>query len=179
MVIAYHSIFTTYGTWLPNDPRGSFSKAVYNEELAALGPVLYGRQSPQPRPAAMLRFHTMACSRLARAPFFIDEGTRLLVTAGFREAIKRLGIVVHECAIMNNHVHLLVQRSTYRIEYVVNQLKGAATRTLGLSETPWARNGWNVFLNNLEAVAAAAEYIRANPPAAGLAPQRWDFLQPI
>lgn len=111
MVIAYHSVFTTYGTWLPNDPRGSFSKAVYNAELAALGPILYGRQLPQPQPAVMRRFHTMARPCLARAPVFINEDTRLLVAAGFREAIGRLGIVVHECAIMNNHVHLLVQRS--------------------------------------------------------------------
>jgi len=37
MVIAYHAIRTTYGTWLPNDPRGSYSKAVYNAEPAALG----------------------------------------------------------------------------------------------------------------------------------------------
>ena len=37
MVIAYHAIRTTYGTWLPNDPRGSYSKAVYNAELASLG----------------------------------------------------------------------------------------------------------------------------------------------
>jgi hypothetical protein len=29
MVIAYHAIFTTYGAWLPNDPRGSYSKDVY------------------------------------------------------------------------------------------------------------------------------------------------------
>ena len=35
MIIAYHAIFTTYGTWLPNDPRGSYSKEIYNEELLA------------------------------------------------------------------------------------------------------------------------------------------------
>jgi len=26
MVIAYHAIFSTYGFWLPNDPRGSWSE---------------------------------------------------------------------------------------------------------------------------------------------------------
>jgi hypothetical protein len=29
MVIGYHVIFTMYGTWLPNDPRGSYSKRKY------------------------------------------------------------------------------------------------------------------------------------------------------
>jgi len=36
MVIACHAVLTTYGAWLPNDPRGSHSKAVYNKELRAL-----------------------------------------------------------------------------------------------------------------------------------------------
>ena len=28
LVIAYHLIYTTYGFWLPNDPRGSWSDFV-------------------------------------------------------------------------------------------------------------------------------------------------------
>jgi len=43
MIIAYHAIFTTYGAWLPNDPRGSYSKEIYNEQLRALGRIKYGR----------------------------------------------------------------------------------------------------------------------------------------
>ncbi|GAI66265.1 unnamed protein product, partial [marine sediment metagenome] len=48
MVIAYHAIFTTYGTWLPNDPRGSYSKEIYNEQLRTLSIINYGRQNPAP-----------------------------------------------------------------------------------------------------------------------------------
>ena len=48
MIIAYHAIFTTYGTWLPNDPRGSYSENVYNAELAELGAIHYGRQELRP-----------------------------------------------------------------------------------------------------------------------------------
>ena len=28
IVIAHHLIWTVYGTWLPNDPRGSGSRAI-------------------------------------------------------------------------------------------------------------------------------------------------------
>jgi hypothetical protein len=49
MIIAYHAIFTTYGTWLPNDPRGSYSKEIYNENLRMLGMIKYGRQNPKTR----------------------------------------------------------------------------------------------------------------------------------
>jgi len=33
---------------------------------------------------------------------------------------------------MNDHVHVLILRSKYRIEYLVNQFKGSATRALRL-----------------------------------------------
>jgi hypothetical protein len=36
-----------------------------------------------------------------------------------------------------------------------------------------------VFLDDEQAVYAAAEYVEANPPAAGLPSQRWDFVRPL
>jgi hypothetical protein len=38
MVIAFHSIFTAYGFWLPNEPRGSWSDFVAAWELRRFGP---------------------------------------------------------------------------------------------------------------------------------------------
>lgn len=38
MVIAYHVIFSMYGFWLPNDPRGSWSDFVGSWELFRYGP---------------------------------------------------------------------------------------------------------------------------------------------
>ena len=37
MVLAYHLIFTAYGFWLPNDPRGSWSDFVRAWELFITG----------------------------------------------------------------------------------------------------------------------------------------------
>jgi len=37
MVIAYHVIFSAYGFWLPNDPRGSWSDFVGAWELVRFG----------------------------------------------------------------------------------------------------------------------------------------------
>jgi REP element-mobilizing transposase RayT len=179
LVIACHAIFTTYGTWLPNDPRGSFSKAVYQSELAALGPVLYGRQVPQPGPNTLRRFRTAARPCLSRPPYFLNDTTRQVAGEAIGNEAQRFGFAIHACAIMNDHVHLVMPRSRFRVEYLVNQLKGAATRALGVTETPWTRGGWNVFLDDENAVCAAIQYVEANPPAAGLPPQRWPFVKPI
>jgi len=178
MIIAYHAVFTTYGTWLPNDPRGSYSKAIYNERLRMLGRIKYGRQQPGPHRAMLLEFWGAAAPRLGRPTFLIDENSRQIIGSAFGAVIQRLRIEAPACAIMNDHVHILVLRSKYRIEYIINQLKGAATRALGLENTPWTRSFWKVFIADSGALVAAANYIQANPPSAGLAVQSWDFVRP-
>ena len=37
MIQGYHVIFSTYGFWLPNDPRGSGSDVVRNKQLRKFG----------------------------------------------------------------------------------------------------------------------------------------------
>ena len=179
MVIAYHAIFTTYGTWLPNDPRGSFSKEIYNEQLRALAKLRYGRQNLQPPKELVRRFWAAAAPRISRTPFFIDDSSRPIIAAGFRAVVQQLGIEIPACAIMNDHVHVLVLRSKYRIEYIVNQLKGAATKALKRNQTIWTRGCWKVFIVNTEALFAAADYVEANPASAGLSAQHWDFVAPL
>ncbi len=48
MVIAYHLIWTAYGWWLPNDPRGSMSKCIASDTIAELGALHYGRKRVHP-----------------------------------------------------------------------------------------------------------------------------------
>jgi REP element-mobilizing transposase RayT len=179
MIIAYHAVFTTYGTWLPNDPRGSYSKAIYNTELATLGDIQYGRQCPQPDRDLVRRFRVAAIPRLSHAPFYLTDESRKVVAAAFAKVVARLRLTVPACAIMNNHVHFLVWRSKHSIEYLVNQLKGGATLALGRDRTPWTRSCWKVFVNDELSLRAAAEYVDANPLAAGLNPQQWDFVTPL
>ena len=130
--------------------RGTSAQA----ELAALGPVRYGRQYPQPKRRTVGRFRTAAVSRLARRPYYVNDTTRETVAGGFARVCDRLKLDVPACAIMNDHVHVVVLRSKYRIEYLVNQFKGAATSDLGLKKTPWTKGRWKVFLDDEEALLA-------------------------
>ncbi len=179
MIVAYHAVFTTYGTWLPNDPRGSYSKAIYSDELAELGGIRYGRQNPQPARSSIRCFRVAAMPRLSRPPYYLNNVPRRAVASAFAKVTDRLQLNVPACAIMNEHVHFLVWRSKYTVEYVVNQLKGAATLALPVTQSPWTRGCWKVFLNDELSLRAAASYIDANPAAAGLSPQRWNFVKPL
>jgi len=136
MIIAYHAVFTTYGTWLPNDPRGSYSKEIYNEQLKLSGKIKYGRQNPQPEYKELLKFRTAATPRINRQPIFLSNNSRPIIADAFAKVVKRLSLKIPACAIMNNHVHILIMRSDYRIEYLVNQLKGVATKDLKMKKTP-------------------------------------------
>jgi REP element-mobilizing transposase RayT len=176
MVIAYHTIFTTYGTWLPNDPRGSYSKDVYIEQLKSLGTVKYGRQKPRPSKKILQKFWTVAKQNTNRPPFFVNDKTRMLAASGFRKVVDRLHITIPACAIMKDHVHIIILRSKYRIEYLVNQLKGAATKEMKLKYSPWTRGCWKIFINDTDTLGAAVQYICANPENSGLLPQSWDFV---
>jgi REP element-mobilizing transposase RayT len=179
MILAYHAIFTTYGTWLPNDPRGSYSKEVYQQELRALGPIQYGRQDPQPPIDRLRRFWVAARGKLMFPPYFIDDATRAVVGKAFGDIVEKFDLQVAACSIMNDHVHIVIMRSGYRIEYLVNQLKGAATKELGLTRTPWTKGLWKVFLDEEPAIPAAVEYVAANPVMARMAPQQWGFVKAL
>jgi REP element-mobilizing transposase RayT len=126
-----------------------------------------------------MRFWTAATPQLSRPLFFIDDSSRPIIAAGFSKVVKRLGIRFAACAIMNDHVHILILRSKYRIEYVVNQLKGAATQALNLRQTTWTRGFWKIFISDNETLLAAVKYIHANPIYAGLPAQPWDFVTPL
>ena len=62
MVIAYHLIWTAYGWWLPNDPRGSMSELIASDIIAELGELHYGRKrvQPLPRDSRVLRIRSAA-----------------------------------------------------------------------------------------------------------------------
>jgi len=141
--------------------------------------VRYGRQSPQPGRDVLRSFWTTAAPKLSRRAVFLDDRTRPVVADALADVVRRLGLTVGACAIMNDHVHVLAMRTTHRIEYVVGQLKGSATRALGAARTPWAKGCWKVSLNDRAAILAAARYIDRNPLVAGMDAQHWRFVTPI
>ena len=80
LVIAYHLIWTAYGWWLPNDPRGSGSDEVRKDELDDLGPIHFGRKSEQPSRDELRAFHREASEHLDFPTFWFDEQTRAVIT---------------------------------------------------------------------------------------------------
>lgn len=195
MVIASHVIFGAYGFWLPNDPRGSWSEFVGSWELHRYGgpaTKVHTRESL----AGKVHDRTARFAvkeKLKYPAVAFGEHQRQAVAEGFSRFAGKNRLRILACAILAEHVHLVIARHRYKVEQAVLLLKGAASRTLeeqgvhpmakfprrkGRLASCWARGEWKVFLEDETGIARAVAYVEANPAKEGLAPQTWGFVQP-
>jgi REP element-mobilizing transposase RayT len=194
MVLAYHVIFSTYGFWLPNDPRGSCSVEVRYDPLKAFGEAttVVSHCSVAGKPHD--RAKRAAAKRVMKYPEVVFDGPQAhSVGVGFRTQIRKSGYVVHACAIMPRHSHLVIARHTSDIEQVVRLCRQAATTQLlddgrhpfaaqrsarGRLPSVWGQDFWKVFLYEPEDVGRAVRYVEENPPKEKLPHQTWTFVTP-
>jgi REP element-mobilizing transposase RayT len=194
MVIAYHVTFATYGFWLPNDPRGSNSDYVRAAHLKRFGEATFTssrRSVAGARHDSALR---AAAKRALMYPAVVFDGRQALsVAKGFAKAITTGQMRIFACAILPCHVHLVVARHRYRIEQVVNLLKGAATRQLiadGLHPlerfkdgaesipSPWGRDCRKIYIDDEAHLLKEIDYVARNPLKEHKPLQRWSFVIP-
>jgi REP element-mobilizing transposase RayT len=192
MVIASHIIFTTYGFWLPNDPRGSWSDFVRSWELHRFGEATKTNerrslaQTPHDR---NLRIAMKSALRFDPVRFSAEQIE--LVAKGFARAVSESEYEVHACAIMQDHCHLVVARHANPAERIIGHLKARAAQSLsdgglhpfshlsdaeGRFPSVWAHRGWKVFLDHEDGIPPAIDYVESNPGKSGLPRQHWDFV---
>jgi len=195
MIRWYHAIFSAYGFWLPNDPRGSWSDFVHAYELYRYGgsaTTVSGKRSYANDPHdAQKRLETK--QHLKYPPVRFDDRCRGSIASGFAMACSEFGFQLYACAIGYDHVHIVTSRAPERsIEQVVSVLKARATRQMnrdqtnpmlqfsdgGVTPTPWGKGCWSVFIRDEAQLRNAIGYVQRHPTKEGLAPQHWDFVHP-
>src|SRR5438034_8476987 len=131
MAIAYHIVFGAYGFWLPNDPRGSWSDFVGAWELFRFGPAtkVDTRASLANKPHDR-DLRQSAKEALKYPPVQFSGVQARAIGEGFAESARRGGVIIWACAILPEHVHLVVARHRQSVETVINCFKAAATRSL-------------------------------------------------
>src|SRR5262245_22677965 len=106
-VVAYHLIWTNYGTWLPNDPRGSGSKGVDTSVLAELGDEDLGRKKIQPARGKVHAFYESAEPLLQFPVIRFDAEQRSVIAEAFGDTIRAHQYTCYACAIMPDHSHFV------------------------------------------------------------------------
>src|SRR4051812_12189378 len=131
MVLAYHGIFTAYGFWLPNDPRGSWSDFVGAWELLRFGKATKVTERRSLASAPHDRALRLAAKEALKYPPVLFDGRQALsVGLGFATAVREAGYVLHGCSILPDHVHVVIARHERSAEQVMGHLKAKATMRL-------------------------------------------------
>jgi REP element-mobilizing transposase RayT len=184
VVIGYHLVWTAYGWWLPNDPRGSSSREVRVAPIADLGGLHYGKKPVPPTAEELRDFYKRARRVLAHAILGFDEAQIAIIADSFATTIRERGYVCHACAIMPEHVHLLVRRDQDRAERMIAEFQEKsrtdliAAKCRAGNHPVWGGPGWKVFQSTPEQMRHTLRYVEDNPLERGLPAQRWDFVQP-
>jgi len=194
MIHAYHVIWGTYGFWLPNDPRGSWSEFVASWELLRFGKTTrqFERNEINVEQWAEWRRYAQTTMNYPAVNF---TGKQARAAAnGFSQCACKSNLTIWACSVLTDHVYMIIARHTYKVEQICNLMKGQATRALvaaglhplaqhkteqGGTPSPWARGHWKVYLDSEEAIEAAIRYVEDNPLKEHKPAQRWKFVTPF
>ena len=190
---AFHAIFSAYGFWLPNDPRGSWSTWVGAWELFRYG----GKATKvETTHSVAARQHDRARRQEAKrhlkyAPVIFTGVQARAVGQGFSVAVQKAGYQILACAILPDHVHVVVATHRNKPTLVVGHLKREATLQLvaqhlhpfrhlhatgGSLLSCWAEKCWKVYLDTRDDVNRAIRYVEENPLKEGKPRQHWSCV---
>jgi REP element-mobilizing transposase RayT len=184
MVAGHHLVWTAYGWWLPNDPRGSSSHEVRVPQVAELGELHHGRKLEQPSREELREFYQRAKPVLAHPIVAFSEEEIAVLAESFRQTVSQRRYTCYACAIMPEHVHLLIRRHRDKAEQMAEQFQDASREALVAAghrrgnHPVWGGRGWKAFQFTRADMERTVRYIENNPAERRLPPQHWDFVTP-
>ncbi len=184
IIIAHHLIFTNYGHWLPNDPRGSGSVEIRKNDLETLGAIHYGRKRIQPPRQELKQFYRQAEPLLQHKLFWFDNAKRQALGSAVEQAARELRYTLYAFASCGNHSHALVRRHRDDAVTIWSSIADYTRRALqafddlGAEHPIWSARPYAVFCYTPDDIRSRIKYINDNPPREGLPPQTWPFVKP-
>lgn len=193
MLHGFHVIFSTYGFWLPNDPRGSWSDWIRNWDLLRYGPAT----KVESRNSVAGIKHDVALRKRAKESLAYPEvfltGRQAQATGlGFGVAADEADYSILACSILPQHTHLVIGPHSRDIDRIVGHLKARATQRMnemgihplaghrqtdGTAPSPWCRKCWKVFIFTQQHLREAIQYVERNLLKEGKPRQNWSFVR--
>ncbi len=173
MVVGHHLVWTAYGWWLPNDPRGSSSREIRVPQVATLGDMHYGRKPVQPSTEELREFYQRARLVLAHPVLAFTEEDVAILADSFRQTIRQRRYTCYACAIMPEHVHLLIRIHRDKAEQMQAQFQDASRDALIAADRRrgnhpvWGGRGWKAFQFTRTDMERTDRYIENNPAERG------------
>jgi REP element-mobilizing transposase RayT len=157
---AYLLTWTTYGSWLPGDARGSVT-SVRDQS----GPRERHNEFGTPYDPAMPGLKRAAEEALRGPPVSLDAAQAQCLLTQVQETARVRGWRLLAVAIMRTHVHLVVNAGETDPEVLLRDFKSYGSRSLNAtwrkpkSDTWWTESGSRRRLTDENAVRAAVGYV--------------------
>ncbi len=150
--IAYHITFTTYGTWLHGDSRGSVDKQhnLYHSDFVSPNSKLHKKEQ----------------DKLKNPPIILDKTGRDIVLKTILEVCCYRGWITYAVHVRSNHIHVVVGGEE-KPEKMMTDFKAYATRAIkgvngnsSLIKKYWSRHGSTKYIWTKENLACAIDYVK-------------------
>jgi REP-associated tyrosine transposase len=138
----------------------------------------------QPPRAELKAFYQVARTVLKHELLTSDEEDFAVIAESFAGVIQERRYTCYECAIMPDHVHVLIRRHSDDSETMIELLQDASGNALvdagrrPVGHPVWGGRGWSVYLETREDIERTNPYNKDNPQKAGLPDQHWPFVTP-
>ena len=149
--LAYFLTWTTYGTWLHGDRRGSVDRtnAWFGTD--------YHPQSD--------RWSAASERRMKSPPVVLSPSHRQTVEQALRKHVDLRGWEILALSCRSNHVHAVVAAGDVPPERVMTEMKAYATRALRAtgemtSGKVWTRHGSTRYVRTSASLEAAVRYVQ-------------------
>lgn len=163
---------TTYGTWLPGDPRGSVTSVRDRRPDDPVTGVRIEHDLPgEPWEDPIPGLYRAASEAMRGPPIYLNLQQAEALLAQFQETARYRGWTLLAVAIMANHFHLVVEvPDDPDPNKLLSNFKAYGSRSLNRrygippSETWWTESGSKRKLKDDEAVAAGVYYVLYKQP---------------
>ncbi|MEX2092830.1 MAG: hypothetical protein WD971_09145 [Pirellulales bacterium] len=194
-MLGLHLIFSTYGFWPPNDPRGSGSTRVRAQHIYEAGgeaTKVHTTHSVACRPHD-IQLRRAVKESLKYPPVQLTGLQARAVGHGFALICAKIDLRIYACAILPDHVHVVVASHKLDGDEIIACLKRAGTRALndaglhplaafartsGKHPCPWGGQGWKVFLETPSEMRGRICYVEENPEKVGYRRQHRSCVVP-
>jgi REP element-mobilizing transposase RayT len=130
-------------------------------------------------------FYERAHPLLKHPVISFDETQIDAIAAAFAHVIATQNYTCYACAIMPDHLHILIRKHKHRAEEMIENLQDQsridlrAAVLVPMDHPVWTHNsGWKVFLDTPDDIWRTIKYINDNLRKAHRPAQRWDFVTP-
>ncbi len=150
--IAYHITFTTYGSWLHGDKRGSVDKG-HNQ---------YGSDFVSPNSGLQEKKQ----KRLKNPSVILNKNIREIVLKAILQVCGHRGWVAHAVHVRSNHIHIVVSGKENPEKMMVS-FKAYATRAIkknsnnqAIFRKYWSQHGSTKYLWTKECLVSTVDYVK-------------------